>query len=82
MLIIKSLQEQTNIMDEKTLNFIAKAQIIHGDFYSYDKAVYLGNKDFYQKPDSWFGFGVNDLSLRKCLETSVDIFKKLFWRHL
>jgi ATP-dependent Lon protease len=32
--------------------------------------------DFYQKPDSWFGVGVNDLSLRKCLETSVDIFKK------
>ncbi|MDO6710338.1 BREX system Lon protease-like protein BrxL [Aliiglaciecola sp. 2_MG-2023] len=31
--------------------------------------------DFYQKPDSWFGVGVNDLSLRKCLETSIDIFK-------
>jgi ATP-dependent Lon protease len=31
--------------------------------------------DFFQKPDSWFGVGVNDLSLRKCLETSVDIFK-------
>lgn len=32
--------------------------------------------DFYQKPDSWFGVGVNDLSLRKCLETNVDIFKQ------
>lgn len=31
--------------------------------------------DFYQKPDSWFSIGVNDLSLRKCLETKVDIFK-------
>jgi ATP-dependent Lon protease len=31
--------------------------------------------DFFQKPDSWFGVGVNDLSLRKCLETSIDIFK-------
>lgn len=31
--------------------------------------------DFFQKPDSWFGVGVNDLSLRKCLETKVDIFK-------
>ena len=30
--------------------------------------------DFYQKPDSWFGIGANDLSLRKCLETKVDIF--------
>jgi ATP-dependent Lon protease len=30
--------------------------------------------DFYQKPDSWYEIGVNDLSLRKCLETKVDIF--------
>jgi ATP-dependent Lon protease len=31
--------------------------------------------DFYQKPDSWFSVGANDLSLRKCLETKVDIFR-------
>lgn len=31
--------------------------------------------DFYQKPDSWFGVGANDLSLRRCLETKVDIFR-------
>ena len=31
--------------------------------------------DFYQKPDSWYGVGVNDLSLRKCLETKVDIYR-------
>lgn len=31
--------------------------------------------DLYQKPESWFEIGVNDLSLRKCLETKVDIFK-------
>jgi len=31
--------------------------------------------DFYQKPASWFEIGANDLSLRKCLETKVDIFK-------
>jgi len=30
---------------------------------------------FYQKPGSWFEIGVSDLSLRKCLETKVDIFK-------
>jgi ATP-dependent Lon protease len=30
--------------------------------------------DFYQKPDSWFGIGSQDLSLRKCLETKVDIY--------
>ncbi len=31
--------------------------------------------DFYQKPDNWYSIGVSDLSLRKCLETKVDIFK-------
>ena len=31
--------------------------------------------DFFQRPDSWFSVGVNDLALRKCLETKVDIYK-------
>lgn len=31
--------------------------------------------DFYQKPGNWFEVGANDLSLRKCLETKVDIFR-------
>jgi len=31
--------------------------------------------DFYQRPSSWFEVGAHDLSLRKCLETKVDIFK-------
>jgi ATP-dependent Lon protease len=31
--------------------------------------------DFYQKPQSWNEIGANDLSLRKCLETKVDIYK-------
>ena len=31
--------------------------------------------DFYQKPVSWHEIGVNDLSLRKCLETKVDIYR-------
>ena len=30
--------------------------------------------DFYQRPGSWFEVGANDLTLRKCLETKVDIF--------
>jgi ATP-dependent Lon protease len=33
--------------------------------------------DYYQKPDGWFSIGANDLALRKCLETKVDIFKHL-----
>ena len=32
--------------------------------------------DFYQKPGSWYEVGSNDLSIRKCLETKVDIFKR------
>ena len=31
--------------------------------------------DFFQKPDSWFGVGANDISLRRCLETKVDVFR-------
>ena len=30
--------------------------------------------DFYQKPDGWYTIGSNDFSLRKCLETKVDIY--------
>jgi ATP-dependent Lon protease len=33
--------------------------------------------DFYQKPDGWSSIGANDLSLRKCLETKVDIFERI-----
>ena len=32
--------------------------------------------DFYQKSANWFEIGTNDLSLRKCLETKVDIFRQ------
>ena len=31
--------------------------------------------DFYQRPTSWFEVGAHDLSLRKCLETKVDIYR-------
>lgn len=32
--------------------------------------------DIYQKPNNWFEIGANDISLRKCLETKVDIYKE------
>ena len=31
--------------------------------------------DFYQKPPSWFTVGANEMSLRPCLETKVDIYR-------
>lgn len=33
--------------------------------------------DFYQRPESWFEIGSNDFSLRRCLETKVDIFRSV-----
>jgi ATP-dependent Lon protease len=30
--------------------------------------------DFYQRPDDWLQVGANDLDLRPCLETTVDVF--------
>lgn len=32
--------------------------------------------DFYQKPEGWSSVGATDLSLRRCLETKVDVFRK------
>ncbi len=32
--------------------------------------------DFYQKPGGWYEIGANDLNLRKCLETKIDIFRQ------
>lgn len=31
--------------------------------------------DFFQKPNSYFDIGSNDLTMRKCLETKIDIFR-------
>lgn len=32
--------------------------------------------DIYQKPDDWLHIGSNDLALRPCLETSVDVMRQ------
>ncbi|MCY4355935.1 MAG: BREX system Lon protease-like protein BrxL [Gammaproteobacteria bacterium] len=53
--------------------------------YMHDREIRIDNGwivkigrglDFFQKPDSWFGIGANDLNQRKCLETKVDIYKR------
>ncbi len=31
--------------------------------------------DPYQKPEGWYAVGANDLSLRRCMETKVDVFR-------
>jgi len=54
------------------------------DTHLHDRAIKLDNGwvikigrglDIYQKPESWFEIGANDLNLRRCLETNVDIFQ-------
>ena len=30
--------------------------------------------DFYQKPEGWSAIGATDLSLRRCLETKIDVY--------
>jgi ATP-dependent Lon protease len=51
----------------------------------HDRAIKLDNGwvikigrglDIYQKPQSWFEVGANDLGLRRCLETNVDVFRQ------
>ena len=32
--------------------------------------------DFYQKPESWYEIGASDFTMRKCLETKVDIYRE------
>ena len=39
--------------------------------YMHDREIRID-----KKPDSWFSVGANDLSLRRCLETKVDIYRK------
>ena len=31
--------------------------------------------DFYQKPEGWSAIGATDLSLRRCLETNIDVYR-------
>ncbi len=50
----------------------------------HDREIRLGNGwiikigrglHYHQKPEGWFEIGVNDLMLRKCLETKVDVYR-------
>lgn len=59
---------------------------VNFDLHLHDRAIKPDNGwvikigrglDVYQKPESWFEIGANDLSLRPCLETNVDIYPSL-----
>jgi ATP-dependent Lon protease len=80
---VKDLQNKLGELQQSLLDFDVVLDIklkpnIHDREIKIDNGwvIKIGRGlDFYQKPISWFEVGVNDLSLRKCLETKVDIFK-------
>jgi len=73
-------------LDELRQSLLEVDVVFEYDFnpFLHDREIRLDNGwvikigrglDFYQKPLTWHDIGTNDLSLRKCLETKVDIYK-------
>jgi hypothetical protein len=80
-----NLQELTSRLDElkQSLLELDVALDVKVNENLHDREIRIDNGwtvkigrglDFFQKPDSWFGAGASDISLRRCLETKVDIF--------
>ena len=76
------LQEKLDELKQSLLEYDV-ALDVRMDGKLHDREVRLDNGwtikigrglDFYQKPDGWFAVGATDLSLRRCLETKVDVF--------
>lgn len=83
-------QEQKAEVMEK-LNHLSDSLREHGVEFNYvfsdtvhDREIKLDNGwtikigrglDLYQRPENWSSIGANDLALRPCLETKVDIFE-------
>lgn len=81
---IKELAEHLDELKQRLIGLDVELEVkinenLHGREARIDNGwvtkVGLGS-DFFQKPDSWFGIGVTDLTLRKCLETKVDVFRE------
>jgi ATP-dependent Lon protease len=79
-----SLQEKLDELKQSLLEYDVTLEIKLNDKL-HDREVRLDNGwtvkigrglDFYQKPEGWFAVGATDLSLRRCLETKVDIFNR------
>ena len=78
-----ALQEKLDDLKQSLLEYDV-ALDVRLDAKIHDREVRLDNGwiikigrglDFYQKPDSWSAVGATDLSLRRCLETKVDVYK-------
>ncbi|WBE26221.1 BREX system Lon protease-like protein BrxL [Denitrificimonas caeni] len=81
---VKEMSERLSELKQSLLEMDIALEITVNE-HMHDREVRVDNGwtikigrglDFFQKPDSWFGVGTNDLTLRKCLETKVDIFKR------
>ena len=77
------LQEKLDELKQSLLEYDVALEIKLND-KMHDREVRLDNGwtikigrglDFYQKPEGWFAVGATDLSLRRCLETKVDVFR-------
>ena len=77
------LQEKLDELKQSLLEYDVALDVRLNDKL-HDREVRLDNGwtikigrglDFYQKPDGWFAVGATDLSLRRCLETKVDVFR-------
>ena len=77
------LQEKFDELKQSLLEYDVALEIKLND-KMHDREVRLDNGwivkigrglDFYQKPEGWFTVGATDLSLRRCLETKVDVYR-------
>ncbi|MGX5914821.1 BREX system Lon protease-like protein BrxL [Aliidiomarina sp. Khilg15.8] len=80
---VKEMSERLNELKQSLLELDIELDLKVNE-HMHDREIRIDNGwtikigrglDFFQKPDSWFSVGTNDLSLRKCLETKVDVFK-------
>lgn len=81
---VKEMSERLSELKQSLLEMDIALEITVNE-HMHDREVRIDNGwtikigrglDFFQKPDSWFSVGTNDLTLRKCLETKVDIYKR------
>ena len=80
---LAGLQEKLDELKESLLEYDVALEVRVNEKL-HDREVRLDNGwtvkigrglDFYQKPEGWFTVGATDLSLRRCLETKVDVFR-------
>jgi ATP-dependent Lon protease len=80
---VKQLSERLSELKQSLIEIDVELEVKVNE-HMHDREIRIDNGwvikigrglDFYQKPDNWFGVGTNDLTLRKTLETKVDIFK-------